>query len=204
MNPSKGNNQSSDSTLEIKNHVRFNLCSGHVRCSSDEPNVGTPFAQSQEFSAFQNGISIELLHAFSEFKLGIGMGINHRSDYNWNRYLKKDAKKIYALFELGNKKFRQSFAFNIQAGSMQGALDKKYIFFVGGGPIINFDKKYRKFSFSLNPFVEYLTGEEKDEIAYDCRYTPSGYPCGGIPYVLNFYTFTYNLSLIIQYNIFSK
>ena len=187
----------------FNNSIRVNPYVGHMKTFSKEPDNTGPFTVAEDFSARQTGLSIEWLHTFNNanfFMFGLGAALSKRSDYNWNRFLREYSNKIYSIFELaGENCQKQRISFTMQIGLMEGSITPTYVFYIGGGPVINLFKTIDRFYFSINPFFEYHASEHKDGFLYDCRYTCIN-PTPKF-YKLNFQTFSFNLSFIIQYNL---
>jgi len=175
---------------------------GGILTRSDDP--GLLFGSSESASSSQSGFGIEYLHSFKSLKAGLAVGLSYRNDDYWKRYFNKYSNNIHAIVELGNNTFVRTFFFDIQFGLMQGALSTNYYPFIGIGPSFILNKDYKRLNICFSPFLFYQGGETKSKIAYDCRYTPPGQPCGGTHYTLHFNTFSFNASLILQLNFIRK
>ena len=127
----KGYCLSSDSMIAIKNNLRILPFAGIVFTSSEEPKVANPFANSEEYGAWQSGIGVEWVHFKKAINIGLGAAFYYRYyryQYGWNDDLERYSNKIYSIVEINNNSKRELMTFDLQVGVMEGSLSSKYTF----------------------------------------------------------------------------
>ena len=152
--------------------------------------------ESRSYYGFQQSLQISFCVPIDDFNVGLGTGVSLRTgDVIYPPSL---SPKVFLLFELCNAKKRSLFSFIINAGLMEGSIQKKACIYFGGGPSLNICKTFHPISISINPYIECHWGESKD-ISF---LGASGHP--NETYTFIYKTLTGNLSCIIQFNFFKK
>jgi hypothetical protein len=174
--------------------VRLQLSPGAVFTYSE--NLETEYVSGREgYSGLQQSLQALIFAPLNYINLGVGAGLSLRTG---NQIFSSTlSPKVFLMIEVGNGKERTLLSIIFNVGLMQGSLENKSCFYVGGGPSFNIGKKFKKVTVSINPYFEFHMGEKGNRYYYDSHWS---YPGTKVPYTLHFKTTTINLSCIVQFN----
>ena len=176
--------------------TRVQLSTGPIFVRSTAPELEvTVFGES--YNGFQQSLQASIFVQLKYCNLGIGSGLSLRTgDIIFNSTL---SPKVFMFLEVKNGLKRSLLSFILNAGIMQGSIEKKGCFYLGGGPSFNIGKEVKKINVSINPYIEFHMGENGVRY-YDDPHAIPGYPPNKYPYTIQFRTVTINLSCIVQFN----
>jgi hypothetical protein len=174
--------------------VRIQLSPGAVFTYSEK--LETKYLSGREsYSGLQQSLQAVILTPLNYVNIGLGAGLSLRTgDQIFSSTL---SPKVFLMIEVGNGKERTLLSIIFNAGIMQGSIENKSCFYVGGGPSFNIGKEFKKVTVSINPYFEFHMGEKGDRYYIDSYYTHPGVK---VPYTRHFKTTTINLSCIVQFN----
>jgi hypothetical protein len=173
---------------------RMQLSTGVVSTYSE--NIQKEYVDGREtYAGFQQSLQASIFTPISSVNLGIGAGFSLRTgDAIYQSTL---TPKIFLMLEIGNGVKRPVVSGIFNAGVMQGSIEKKTCFYIGGGPSFNIGKEFKKVTVSINPYFEFHSGESAIRYYYDTHWSQQGTQ---VPYTRHFKTLTINLSCIVQFN----
>jgi len=185
-----------------KFRARIQASVGGVYTKANETQVSAFSVNGEDYYGYQYSIQATVLTPIRFINLGLGAGLSYRYSTNISDiYHSSIYPKLFILLEIGNASKRSSFSFIITPGLMQGPVEKKACFYVGGGPSFNIGREFRKVTVSITPYIEFHGGEKKDLKYFDTR---MGHPGEELDYSLHYKTITFNIACLVQLNSFRK
>jgi hypothetical protein len=174
--------------------IRTQLSTGVISTYSE--NIHKEYVDGREtHSGLQQSLQISIFTPINIFNIGLGTGLSLRTGSEI--YPSTIIPKVFLMIEIGNGKKRSRVSGILNTGIMQGSIENKSCFYVGGGPSFNIFKEFRTVTVSINPYFEFHMGEKATRYYLDTHWSQQGTQYS---YTRHFKTLTINLSCIVQFN----